>query len=463
MEFVILGNGILGLMTAFQLLRRDSTVKVKIVGKDTRPGSASMAAAAMLNSFAELEKGSLDNDLDIFKFEISRRATALWPDILNELCVADNNVEHGFGTYIINNAAADDLDDGNFDAIAQYANDFSEPFEFVNPNDIPNYKPDPRHRALRALMLKREGWINPKQFISILQNKLKSNVNVSWHNENASHFESSEKSDKVITLESGEKIITKNLIITVGANLSALLEKSSPQLAIQRIFYGVGMSIEMQTAHSPHTHCIRTVNRGLACGVYSVPYGGGRTLIGASNYISPVPLSEGHVGSAYTLLKAAMEQINSDFYKANLNTVNIGWRPTTSDTYPLFGESNVTGIWFLGGTKRDGFHMSPALCNDLVDMIFGIDVDTRYRQLAPERSLIRNTSREKAVEKYVSHKMSALYQHDYHPSKSRLDNFLKDALRNEIENLHERLGIKDWGIPVELIDMYKYGHIKADI
>ena len=33
--------------------------------------------------------------------------------------------------------------------------------------------------------------------------------------------------------------------------------------------------------------------------------------------------------------------------------------------------------------------------------------------------------------------------------------------RSEIERLHDKVGADDWGIPPEMIDMYRYGHIKA--
>ena len=66
MHTVILGNGILALTIAFRLSRRGTaTDQITIVGKAGRPGSATLAAAAMLNSFAEVEAGGLDSELDL--------------------------------------------------------------------------------------------------------------------------------------------------------------------------------------------------------------------------------------------------------------------------------------------------------------------------------------------------------------------------------------------------------------
>ena len=70
MHTVILGNGIIALTTAFRLTKRlGPDDRISIVGRHERVGSATLAAAAMLNSFAEVETGSLDSDLDLYRFE----------------------------------------------------------------------------------------------------------------------------------------------------------------------------------------------------------------------------------------------------------------------------------------------------------------------------------------------------------------------------------------------------------
>ncbi|MBY0341450.1 MAG: FAD-dependent oxidoreductase, partial [Rhodocyclaceae bacterium] len=170
MKVAILGNGILGLMTARAWLQAEPGVEIVVVGHAERRGSATRAAAAMLNSFAELEHDSLGTPLDRFKFDISRAATAAWPEVFAEICPG-SDVAHGFGTYILNNTATDELDDDNFNAVRRFADEYGEPYEDVDPTSIPNYRPDPRHRALRAILLKREGWVNPKQFLDKLTDR----------------------------------------------------------------------------------------------------------------------------------------------------------------------------------------------------------------------------------------------------------------------------------------------------
>ncbi len=459
MHIAILGNSILGMMTARAWLQVQPSVQLTIVGRSHRPGSASMAAAAMLNSFAELEHDSLGTELDRFKFDLSRAATALWPEVFADVCPDRSAVAQGFGTYILNNAATDELDDDNFNAIQRFADEFAEPYEEVDPAQIPNYQPEPRNRALRALLLKREGWVNPKQFLQALQQWLERHPQVQWRDTEVVRLDIQQGKVCSAELAEGAPIQADQFVLANGANLTRVLQASAPDLPVQRLFYGVGVSVELQHAQHVHKNCVRTPNRGLACGVYSVPYGPEHTLIGASNYISPVALDHGHAGSTYTLLKAAMEQINFNFYRASLINVNVGWRPTTSDTYPLFGATSVKGLWIIGGTKRDGFHLSPVICRDLVSAMRGAAIAEGYQQLAPERPLIRNLAREATISKTVRHQLNASYQHDFVSAKNRMVEQLRNAYRADLEALHDRVGADTWGIPPELIDMYRYGHI----
>jgi glycine/D-amino acid oxidase-like deaminating enzyme len=460
MKIAILGNGILGLMTARAWLQAEPDVEIVVVGQAERRGSATRAAAAMLNSFAELEHDSLGTPLDRFKFDISRAATAAWPEVFAEICPG-SDVAHGFGTYILNNTATDELDDDNFNAVRRFADEYGEPYEDVDPASIPNYRPDPRHRALRAILLKREGWVNPKQFLDKLTDRVAADPRVTLINAEVVRLESAGGKISGARLSDGQVLAADQFVLSNGANLSQVLDASQLPLSVQRMFYGVGMSVELQSKDNVHTHCVRTTNRGLACGVYSVPYGPDRILVGASNYISPVAVDYGHAGSAYSLLKSAMDQINSNFMRAGLVNVNVGWRPTTSDTYPLFGRTSVDNLWILGGTKRDGFHLSPVICRDLVTAMRGLEVDARYGELAPERPLIRNISREAAIAKTVRHSINASLQHDFVPARNRMVEQLQKAIRDDLEALHDRVGAVDWGIPPELVDMYRYGHIKG--
>jgi len=480
MHTVVFGRGILALTSAFRLARRAKDGdRITIVGSQDRTGSASLAAGAMLNSFAEIDVGALDSDLGLYHFELSHRASRMWPQFENEIIqAAGDSLPAGCtkcqgctgggcysdGTYIINNTAADEIDDQNFDAIIKAMEDFNEPFAHVSPADIPNYRPSQRHRATRAVLLHNEGWFNPRLMLEKLENALLKDPNVHFINSMVKRFVKSAALIDHAELEDGTSIAGDKYLLATGANVSSILNASDLGIGVQRVFYGSGISLEIKSPDAIHTKCIRTPNRGLACGLYSVPYFtdpnqiNDHILIGATNHISATPVLGARLISIESLMRAVMEQINTEFYRAELVRVNVGWRPTSQDTYPLIGPTSISNLLIASGTKRDGFHMSPLLSEILTAMIYDEPVDERFSIFAPERKPIRDLTREQAISKTVNHQISAAYQHDFMPAKDRMVDDLKAYYRDQLERLHDKVGAYDWGIPPEMTGMYHYGH-----
>ncbi|CAN7622442.1 NAD(P)/FAD-dependent oxidoreductase [Neorhizobium tomejilense] len=485
METVIIGNGIIALTTAFRLAKRaDARDLITIIGPSARAGSATRAAGAMLNSFAEIEKGSLDHEIDMFRFELSHLAGRMWPRFENEMIEAGASCLplgcrkcSGFGgggcvdtgTYVVNNTAADDLDDENYDAIVNALEQFDEPFRHVSPRDIPNYLPEQKARATRALYIENEGWFNPKLILEKLDNLLKRFPQVRFVDAEAQRLLKTAEVLTGVVLSNGETLVGDTYLLATGATVTDLIEKSDLGIDIQRIFYGVGVSLEIRSRDFPHTKAIRTPNRGLACGIYSVPFfrdpdePQDHILIGATNFISPTPYNYGRLTSVETLMKAAMEQINVNFYKADLVGINVGWRPTSQDGYPLIGRTSISNLVVCTGTKRDGFHLSPLLSEILANIIHGDKTDERIEWFHPERKPLRILSREAAIEKSIKHIMSAAYQHGFTPSPGGLTRQIVESHKANLERLHDDVGAHDWGIPPDMLDMYRYGHAKTEL
>jgi glycine oxidase len=153
-----------------------------------------------------------------------------------------------------------------------------------------------------------------------------------------------------------------------------------------------------------------------------------------------------------------MEQINANFYRADLVRINVGWRPTSLDTYPLLGKTSIGNLIIATGTKRDGFHLAPLIAEKIIAMLFGEPLDKDFARFAPERAPIRSLSRAEAIDKAVRHLINASYQHGFTPSRSRMPDQIAQMHREDLERLHDKVGAHDWGIPPEMLDMYRYGH-----
>lgn len=461
-NIVFIGNGILSLMTALRVIQKNNDSKVTVIGPNDREGCASVAAPAMLNSFAELTRGSLETDIDKEKFKISKLAAVKWRtlfDNLEEFSVP--KAKPAFGTYILNNATTDSFDDDNFEAIIEYLEEFEEEYELVNPKEIPGYEPSSRERAIRALFMKNEGFVNSEHVLNYLVDYLKNN-GVKFINQKVEGLVKDEDKISKAVLENGDVVSGDIFQLSPGANFSKILDNSSLDLNIQKVLYGSGVAVEIKPRKKSLSNCVRTPNRGMACGVYSAPRTEDTVFIGASNLIADYGLDHGMITSIESLLKAAMEQINSTFYNAGFVGTKLGWRPTSLDTYPLIGSTKIKNLIVATGTKRDGFHMSPVISEYLVSLMFEEEyVNAKlFTYFKPEREIIRNISRQKAINEIVDHQISAMYQHDFVAPKSNMINEYKELLKKEVIEVHDNIGAEDWGIPPELYSVYKAGYIK---
>lgn len=474
MKYVVVGNGIIGLTTANRLRQLLSPGdEIALIGPSDRTGSATLAAAAMLNSFAELEVGRPRTDVDRYHFELSRRATRLWPGFVDDLVASAPetvpNVPRPFlrkGTYVINNSVSDDLDDLHFDAIVQALRDYDEPFDLVDPKSIPNYQPAQTARALRALLIHDEGWMNPRSIVGYLDAILGHCPSVVVHDGTVDRLETANGTVTAAVLETGEVIGGDVFLLANGASFDGLLERSHLDLGTQRVFYGVGVSLEIEALASPHRNCIRTPNRGGACGIYTVPVhlGAGevteRIVLGASNFVAPKPFYHGRLVSVAYLMERATLEVNADFFDAQLIRVNLGWRPTSLDTFPLLGVTSIGNLMVATGTKRDGFHLSPVISEVMAAMMTGAETEPELGMFAPERKPIRNLTRDQGIEACVTSLMSQRYQHGFVPSDVRMDRQLRLDFRADMEQLHDRVGATDWGIHPEMVNMYRRGHAR---
>jgi glycine/D-amino acid oxidase-like deaminating enzyme len=461
MHVIVIGNGILGLMTAYRLVERDRAVRVTVVGPANHRGCASLAAAAMFNSFCEVDGRTLANGYERRKFLFNRAAAPLWPGLLEQIQEQSGEKQQfGFGTFLVNNHTTDALEDETFDAVLAALEEFEEPYERVAAGAIRNFRPAARGRASRILLIPREGWVNPVLLLQALKVILARSGRVRFVEGCCRSLEREGKAVTRASLMDGDSLTGDVFLLAPGATFSAILAQSNLGLKMPRVFYGVGCSILIRTAELTLSQCVRTPNRGLACGVYAAPHDPAHTLIGASNTVSPEPEDHPRLTSVHTLLHGAMEQINSDYYRSRLVKVNTGWRPTSEDTVALLGPTSLPNLFVATGTKRDGLHCAPLISRCMADLLFDGDTDTDLSLFRPERDLVRLYTRREAIEQSVRHMMNAAYQHGFTPARDRMLEELARHWREDLDRLHDAVGATDWGIPPELVNMYKYGHAR---
>ncbi len=463
-DVLIVGNGVLGYAAAFCLMEKNKDLKIGIIGTPDKRGAASWASGAMLASFAEIEKGSLDSEIEKYTFGLNRKAAALWPQWVARInAYADERFKLtlNFGTYVLHNTRADEADDENIAAIQEVLEQHREPYEIADPSTIKGYSPATEGRSLKILYIPNEGFIPSFKIRDAFENIFAKNKAIEIIPSAAVKITVGGKEKEIIT--AANAVYKAPVVILAAGSKTQELIDQIPEIKsrIPRQVYGVGTALILKQTSSGVTpeKVIRTANRGLACGVHAVPYDQERCYIGASNFISPVPEYHPRITSLYALLQSAMEQVHRLHYKSQVEQVLVGHRPTTVDTFPVIGETSIKGLWLVSGTKRIGLHMSPFYGGYVAAKIMD-GKDTFENKFLPERKLFHTMTREQGIRKAVKHLKSAAYQHELHLPKAGWEDMVEEMLRKKVEKIYDDCGIKNYGIPPELLDMYRYGHVK---
>lgn len=474
-KILVVGNGILGMMSALKLKERSPKAEIAIIGKNNRPGGATTAAAAMLNSYAEIEPLSLKSLPSRIHFSLSRQATKEW-DVFIEENLKSKNIPHSLrrrlkasykkGTFIINNNASDSLDDKVFFSIKTALESYSEKYDDVEPAKIPNYFPQERLRAKRALFIPNEGWVNPNLILQLIELKL-NKMGVTFIDEECVNVSFNANKVESIKLSNKKVLVGDAYLIANGSGFKRILSTEKTPLYFQPVFSGVGVSIQIRVPGRYHTHCVRTVNRGGACGIYTVPYVNENQnnshqdiIIGASNFISESQKTRGRLISIKHLLDGAINEINQKFYNAELVKINVGNRPTTVDGYMLFGQTKIKNLFVITGTRRDGFHLAPVLAKNIAKQIFDDKIDPKLQVFHPNRKIIRDLSFKDGIDINTAHLISEQYQHGFIPATILQAKKNEETIRKEVEQIHNRAGKMKFGIQPLMLKMYRDRKIK---
>ena len=477
MKVIIVGNGILGLSIAFRLLQKKRSIKIVIIGPVRREGGATPAAAAMLNSFAEVEHRSLDSFAGLKYFEASYISTREWPKFERELIAAagdslpkgcrDCSVEAGGcfskGTYVFQNTTSDWLEDKNYFAIEKALGDFNEQYHQLHPSDIPGYNPSASKRALRALYIPGEGWLNPRLVLEKLERLLLASGNVTFVDDEVTGLRTDGKQFGGALLQSGKTVDCDAVVVAAGAFSSTIFNNSGLEHVIQPIFSAVGISIEVGAVSNVGiTNAIRSPNRGGGCGIYVVPLFHSPTgpfnryIIGASSVVSADARYHGRAVSVAHLLNSAATEVSQSLFSSEVIRVNVGNRPISLDQYPLIGRVEGSNLWVATATKRDGFHNAPLISEFIGSGIVGEHFEKfDFAAFRPDRKLIVEERTEQSIDYLIDVKMNEAYQHGFIPSNESQLGMVRDSWRRILDRFYDAVPTNIGAIHPQMLPIYK--------
>ncbi|GGU66324.1 hypothetical protein GCM10010274_63710 [Streptomyces lavendofoliae] len=400
-DVVVVGDGVLGRSIAYALASADRGVRVVLCGR-SGPG-ASPAAGAMLGVLGEVTPASLDKPHNALRLQMAIEAAGRWPswrDAVRRHAAAAAPASDGYGkgTFMLLNAVSAPLDERAFAAVRTAGQKHGLPVEDIDPTDIPAYRPLDNDRALRALHLPEEGFLDARRWLATLDAALDALPNAT-RTGNARLTTTA----RGYAIHTAEAVRTARMaVIAAGAWTSSLISELAPDIHLLPVLSVEGTALTIG-APTPLPAVLRTPNRAYACGLHTVPQADGAWYVGASAAPALGPGSAPTAGGLRFLLDAALGQLHHHLATSAVHQVHHGNRPIGLDGHPLLGPTARPGLWVATGTHRDGLHTSPLIAQELAKAILGERPSSWLAPWRPDRILINDWSVEDAVREAAVH------------------------------------------------------------
>lgn len=417
-DIAIIGNGILGCITALELVRSDASLRVIVIGPSQRPGAASVAAGAMISACGEVNHRSLSSEAGREKFELALKALEMWPswlDGLNEQTPGNKKLAITDGTFVILNCKGGELDNLNFNAIQNAARQYDQKVELLPQGCVPGLTPAGDARPLQTMYLPGEGSIDARAVLEAVVSAA-TRSGVKFLDDTAVGWKQGPSQVKAVVTKSGEEVQAASFLVAAGAESYALLlpleDKSVP---IPPILAGKGLAVTCRDTAVEFRQVVRTPNRAGGCGLHMVTLRDGVVYLGATNNLRPQPEETTTLGLTHFLIDCAINQLDTRFFSSEILAWHKGNRPVSIDGFPLIGKVWQDNVWVLTGTYRDGFHCAPVLAGHMAAVMLGREGTLGAHRFKPLRKPLKTMTAKDATDEAELHSVSQFYEFSSKP------------------------------------------------
>ncbi len=350
---VIIGGGIAGLATAFELAQRTRR-KIAVIEAAKLGDRCTSKAAGLLTPVTEIQ---LKDDPFLL---VVKQALARYPRFVADL--THNHTEridyHNQG-----NLLCAFEPDGVRDLLRVV--DFKKTLGFaideLSQAELQHKEPTLSHRVQAAFFAPNEGCLDPIALIKHLRQELSASAQVRIF-ENCAVTAASLKNNTVesVTLSDGQKIACAQLVLASGLKHDIPELKAAFPLPLRPV-KGEALAVQMPSVTLKHP--VQVYHR---YPVYLCPRANGEIVIGATSEEK----SDEHTtaGAVLDLLFAAW-QVLPEIFEHKLTRTWAGLRPTTPDNYPVAGRTNIDNLYCLLGLYRKGILLAPYLGEQLSQLI----------------------------------------------------------------------------------------------
>ncbi|GAB3838648.1 hypothetical protein GCM10028799_79570 [Kribbella italica] len=401
-DVVVVGNGLLGLSLGVELARRDA--RVAVLGQP-----AAVPATAMVQTFGEVTARQLSSEHGRETLAWTFEASAYWDEWLASL-EPETDLLTGDGTLVILNAIGlPGVDTANFAAIRSALDEYDEPSEDVDPDEMDWLDPEPTSRPLKALFLPNERAVNARE----LQDRLEQVFRAAGGDRFAEPVAGLVRSNRAegVELASGTTLRAKAVVLADGAE-SPVLFAGVPEAAEspRLISTGVVSALVDTDDGSVPPYVIRTPQRAFAAATFALPHRSGQVQLGGTEIVATEARDAAPVGDVLHLLNAAARQIRRDLGESSIRELQLGNNPTAIDGQPLAGETALPGLWLLADPNLT---RAPQLAHELANVLVGDQPRMSIAPFSPVRTPLPTFTRAESVAATVTHLLASGYESNW--------------------------------------------------
>ena len=450
-DLTIIGNGIIGLLTAHNYIQIEPKAKIAVIGPFQKYNSATMASGAMINVMPEIDTISFGNDYFQKKIQIGLNSTNLWNNMFKKK-IFNNKIKTADDTILYRQKKGPYYEKKAFE-ISKLNCKKNKKFSNKKINFFKNDQD--------YFTIKDEIAVDSNQLMHNLEKRLRKKVHFIDDYVKGLDTSNSNKNQKVITIN-GKVILSKKNLICCGYN-SGKLMKSINKKSIQ-ILSSIGDGFLVSNAKPflskiPSRSVIRTSNRGSSCGIHAVPLSDDKFYLGSTSNLSFNPLIEQQkYGSIEYILSCFKNEIFSKVNSFHIKNVR-GFRPLSIDGMPAVGPLN-NNTFVITGTFRDGLTNAPFYSNVFLEWIY--KNNNKYSSIiedwSPLREPISYGQQSNSIEEYIDTKLCGLLEH------KSIGNKKISLVRNELymeakviyKNLKTQKKIKsDFSVHPLILNLFK--------
>lgn len=347
---IIIGGGIIGLATAWELLR--SGKDAIVVERDQVGRGASWAAAGMLAADAEVGF----EEIQLYKLQIE--SMKRWPNFARSLR-EETGIDVDYrteGTLMV----ADDADSAA--ALRRRYNFQKEhgiDVRWTTPAEMLDIEPFLSPRLVGGVFSRSDHGVDNRKVLQALRKGILDRRGKIRERTEVKAIRPHESKPSVVTAD-GERIEGEAVVLCAGAwsrKIGGLEERQRPPIRPVK-----GQMVELQV-EPPFD--LRHVVRGPRA--YMTPKSDGRLVVGATmeemGFDTRVT-----AGGVYSILEGAWE-IVPGIYDLPLIATFAGLRPASRDNEPLLGRSDAPGVVFATGHYRHGIMLAPVSAQEVARLL----------------------------------------------------------------------------------------------